>query len=83
MNDTAQIIIAVATLITSLGTIILGLVNRSTINTVKTQTDGMLIGLKHDAHEKGRLLGVAETVELQKSVTDEPLKVEVVKIPKI
>lgn len=57
MNDTAQIIIAVATLITSIGTIVLGLVNRKTITTIQTQTNGMMKKLETAAAAKGNLQG--------------------------
>lgn len=82
MNDTAQVIIAIATLVTSLGTIILGLVNRQTINTVKTQTDGMIAALKVDAKEHGRAEGKIEEMQHQLDQhAREPVKVDIVKVP--
>lgn len=60
MNDTAQIIIAMATLITACGTLILGLVNRTTIKTVEQQTNGMILSMKNSARAEGLAQGRAE-----------------------
>lgn len=85
MNDTAQIILAIGTLVTALSTLILGLVNRNTINTVKTQTDGMLAGMQIKAEQLGHAKGKIEEIEHQRDnlPTDpaDPVKVEIVKIP--
>lgn len=90
MNDTAQIILAIGTLVTALSTLILGLVNRNTINTVKTQTDGMLISMQTKAEELGHAKGKADEIQYQRDNpapatihTDpaDPVKVEIVKIP--
>lgn len=91
MNDTAQIILAIGTLVTALSTLILGIVNRNTINTVKTQTDGMLAGMQIKAEELGHAKGKADEIQYQRDnppaaapgimPTDEPVKVEITKIP--
>jgi len=60
MNDTAQIIIAVATLITSVGTIILGIVNRQTALKIEKQTNGLLSELKDASKREGIVQGTAE-----------------------
>lgn len=90
MNDTAQIILAIGTLVTALSTLILGLVNRNTINTVKTQTDGMVSSLQAAAHRLGAAEGKADEIQYQRDnpqqvqasiASDEPVKVEITKIP--
>lgn len=89
MNDTAQIILAIGTLVTALSTLILGLVNRNTINTVKTQTDGMLAGMQVKAEELGHAKGKADEIQYQRDnpvqaglpASDEAVKVEITKIP--
>lgn len=88
MNDTAQIIVAIATLVTSIGTVILGIVNRQSIRTVQMQTDGIMNVMKADAREGGRLADVAEAKVMHQDAAAiiaaaEPTKVEIVKIPPI
>lgn len=86
MNDTAQIIMASATLVTAIGTLILGIINRGTIKMVQSQTDGIMNVMKADAREGGRLAGVAEAKIIHDDAAasiaaSEPQKVEIVKIP--
>jgi hypothetical protein len=53
VNDTAQIILSVATLVTSLGTIILGLYNRKTALNIEKQTNGLMVEMKATARKEG------------------------------
>lgn len=81
MNDTAQIIIAVATLITSLGSVIVALVNKTAITTIQSQTNGMMKKLEEAAGAKGNLQGRADERREHLLDKDEPVKVEITKIP--
>jgi len=67
MNDTAQIIVAVATLVTALGSFIMSWVNRGTINRVQEQTNGLMKKMEIGAEARGNLQGrVDENAEFPK-----------------
>jgi hypothetical protein len=57
MNDTAQIIVAVATLVTAVGSFIMSWVNRGTINKVQQQTNGLMKKMEIGAEARGNLQG--------------------------
>lgn len=77
MNDTAQIIVAIATLITSVGAVVMSFINRGTLKTVQAQTNGMMEKLGIASEAKGNLAGRAEA----KLEGEHVQKVEVTKIP--
>lgn len=89
MNDTAQILMATGTVITAIGTLttlILGILNRQTIRSVQSQTDGIMNVMRADMRESGRLAGVAESQTSHAEAAAlvaaaEPTKVEIVKVP--
>ena len=89
MNETAQIIIAAATLVTSLGTLVgifvgsaISWRNNQGIAQIKTQTDGIQSKLESAAHaagkEEGRVAGEEKAAVLAQGklaeMTDKPFK---------
>jgi hypothetical protein len=66
MNDTAQIIVAVATLVTAVGSFIMSWVNRGTINKVQQQTNGLMAEIKTASEAKGNLQGRADEKQSQR-----------------
>lgn len=81
MNDTAQIIIAVSTLITAMAAAIISLKNAFSIHTIQKQTDGLMQKLEEAAEAKGNLQGRKDEGEKHMLEKEEPVKVEIVKIP--
>lgn len=77
MDPTAQIIIAIATLVTALGSVVMAFINRQTLKTVQAQTNGMMEKLGIASEAKGNLAGRAEA----KAEGETVQKVEVTKIP--
>lgn len=81
-EEIAQIITSVAALIGAVGSsaaLVLGVLNRSSIKEVKHATDGLSSTLVKVTGEKEYNRGVADTTRDQ--AAEEPVKVEIVKIP--
>lgn len=60
MNDTAQIILSISTLLTSIGAVIASLRNHSNIKKVQEQTNGLMAEMKQSAEDRGNLQGRAD-----------------------
>src|SRR6185436_1199571 len=83
MNDTAQIIVAVATLVTAMGSFVMSWVNRGTIKSVQAQTNGMIAKIEAASEAKGNLQGRYDEKQdrLSNRAADEPAKAGIKKIP--
>lgn len=60
MNDLAQIIVAVATLISSIGAVLIGWRNSQKIETVRVATDGLVTKLVDKTAEASKAVGNLE-----------------------
>lgn len=81
MNDTAQIIVAIATLVTAVGSFIMSWVNRGVIQKVQRQTNGLMAEMKESAEAKGNLQGRADEKSDRALLDADTVKVEITKIP--
>jgi hypothetical protein len=70
MSETAQIIVAIATLVTAVGSFIMSWVNRGTINKVQQQTNGLMAEMKLSSEAKGNLQGRADEKQHRKDHPD-------------
>lgn len=81
MNDTAQIILSVATLVTSIGAVVATLRNHSKIQEVQKQTNGLMAEMKSSAEARGNLQGRADEKHDSELRGSEPVKVDIVSVP--
>lgn len=92
MNDTAQIIVAIATLVTALTAAVISLVNAFRLTRVannvqviekatNSMKDALVKASKEASLAEGTALGLEQGRNEGKLPIDEPVKVEITKIP--